>query len=178
MNAKSSLQLQLEALEGKLTKSEMLAHLVSLENKLEESIPKPPPPVLGPGAQLQLLQRKLDKIEEEEEKLRQEKEMRRVAILLEQRAEYERQLAIERGLIALGNGMSGGYGASCERCQLTVAHSAGCDCFHCRTLSHTCGGRSTPSTWENNLTEDIGYGRGVRPDKSSRSGFSSGWQKK
>jgi len=32
--------------------------------------------------------------------------------------------------------------------------------------------------WENNLTDDIGYGRGVRPDKSARSGFSSGWQKK
>lgn len=32
--------------------------------------------------------------------------------------------------------------------------------------------------WENNLADDIGYGRGVRPDKSSRSGFSDGWQKK
>jgi hypothetical protein len=32
--------------------------------------------------------------------------------------------------------------------------------------------------WENNLTDDIGYGRGVRPDKSARNGFSGGWQKK
>jgi hypothetical protein len=178
MNTKSSLQLQLEALEGKLKKSEMLAHLESLENKLEEVTLKPSPPVLGPGAQLQLLQRQLDKIEEEEERLRQEEEMRRVAILLEQQRQYERQLAIENGLIALGNGVSGGYGVSCERCQLASSHTQGCDCFHCRTLSHTCGGRSAPTAWENNLTDDIGYGRGVRPDRSSRSGFSGGWQKK
>jgi len=178
MNTKSSLQLQLEALEGKLKKSEILAHLESLENKLEEVTPKPPPPILGPGAQLQLLQRKLDKIEEEEERLRQEEEMRKAAILLEQHRRIERRLAIENGLIALGNGVSGGYGIVCERCQLAASHTQGCDCFHCRTLNHTCGGGSAPSAWENNLTDDIGYGRGVRPDRSSRSGFSGGWQKK
>ena len=46
MNTKSSLQTQLDALEGKLTKSEMLEYLKSLEKKLEEVIPKPEPPVL------------------------------------------------------------------------------------------------------------------------------------
>ena len=112
---------------------------------------------------------------EEEEKRRIEQEILRATIL---ELQQERQLAIERGLIALGKIISSDYDESCERCQILASHVQGCDCFHCRTLSHSCGRTSPATTWENNLTDDIGYGRGVRRDPWSRTGFSGGWQKK
>lgn len=171
MNQQSSLQRQIAALEGNLSKTDMIEHINMLQRTLDAATPPTAPAPRGPGAKLYELERQLEKIDEAESRIREEKEYA-ARVALEEKQKY--QLALERGIIALGQLTTHGEGVSCERC----SHTQGCDCFQCRTLGHTCCGLSAPSAWENNLSDDIGYGRGVRPDRSSRSGFSSGWQKK